>query len=155
MSRRGGGMPKRGAAARCMHVLLAGLGFAAAALPAGAGSLERPTEIDLVYVDRQTGQLELFIVLDAPVDTRPAVHALYAKVAAYCRHVESGRAVQGLPAASAALRPTVVLMAPRHAGSAELQNLQGVQLRAKKLGCRLEVHPHDANVKPDPRPIDG
>ncbi len=112
-------------------------------------------EIDLVYVDRSTGQLELFVILDAPLDTRQAVRALYAKVGRYCGHIASGQAVRGLPPAAATSHPTVVLMAPRHAASAELQNLQGVQLRAKKLGCELEVRPHDANVKPDPRPIDG
>lgn len=116
-----------------------------------AGTLDRPSEIDLTYVDRQSGQLELFVILDERVNTRQSVRALYQKLDNYRRYVELGQAFKDHPGADASRKPLFVLMAPREADSADVQNLEGVQLRCKSQGYRAVVRPYDPNVKRAPR----
>jgi len=123
----------------------------AVSVSATAGTLDHPSEIDLTYVDQQSGQLELFVILDEPVSTRQSIRALYKKLRSYRSYVATGLAFKDHPAANSKRKPVVTIMAPREADSAEMQNLEGVRLRLANQGYKVAIRPYDRNVKPSPR----
>lgn len=149
--------PRRHGLARRLSIALTAALLTA---PALAGSLSRPDEVDLTQLDAGTGRLQLMVILDEDhVDSRPAMHALWVKLARYQRYIVSGQALKEAarthPAANPALRPEVVIVAPQAASSAEMQNLAGVKMAYDRQDIPVAVQPYVPGLHARPRRTDG
>ena len=124
-------------------------------LDANAGGLERLDQVDLIELDPKTSQLQLLVLLDEDrVNTRQAVKALYKKFNNYQDFIQSGQALASTPNGSKALRPVVILVAPKEATSGEMQNLAGLKLAAAKAGVEVEVRSHINSIRAKPVTIE-
>jgi hypothetical protein len=122
--------------------------FAGILLPclAGAGSLDRLDQVDLIELEPKTAQAHLVVLLEEErVNTRQSLKALYKKVNSY----------QDAPNISRTVRPQVVVYAPKEATIGELQNLAGLKLAGSKAGIEVEVRAYQAGMKPRPVAIKG
>jgi hypothetical protein len=116
-----------------------------------AQSLQRLDQVDLIELDPKTSQIRLLVVLgEDRVNSRQAVKALYKKFNNYQDFITSGQVLAAAPNGSTTVRPVVVVMAPREASSAELQNLEGLKLAASKVGAAVEVRPYVAALAVKP-----
>ena len=120
-----------------------------------AGGLEKLDQVDLIELDPKTSQLQLLVLLDEDrIDTRAAVKALYRKFNNYQDFIDSGQALTAVPSGNKTLRPLVVVVAPKDATNAEMQNLAGLKLAASKVNAEVEVRPYAPGVRSKPIAIE-
>jgi hypothetical protein len=112
---------------------------AAAALAATASSATQPPQVDIVRVDRKSGQMTLCVVLDEPVDNRRAIDRLRHRLNTSARYARSGAAYDEHPDADRLLPFRLAVIAKTPVSTIERQNLEGIRLQYRYTDIKVDV----------------
>ena len=112
---------------------------AVATLAATAASATQPPQVDIVRVDRKSGQMTLCVVLDEPVDNRRAIDRLRHRLNTSARYARSGAAYDEHPDADRLLPFRLAVIAKTPVSTIERQNLEGIRLQYRYTDIKVDV----------------